>query len=141
MLVSQKGRVSLVSITPVKTSLAFRSQAHLHGFAVVCVAWARARLNNSSRMPLVLSLCASLARLFCEVWEKPTRIDCFPSLESVRSSILSFRGNIANLLAQNPNNKGSARMGCSHVTPEPPPQFPEEMQDPWKSERLQLGHY
>lgn len=27
--------------------------------------WAGARLSNSSRMPLVLSLCASQARLFC----------------------------------------------------------------------------
>lgn len=70
-------------------------------------------------------MCISRASVFAGCEEKATRIDGFASFGNRSSSggfaILSRRGNIAILLAQNPNNKGSARMGCSHVTPEPPP--------------------
>lgn len=38
--------------------------------------------------------------------------------------MFSRRDIIAVLLAENPNNKGSARIGRGHVTPEPPPPIP-----------------
>lgn len=110
-----------MSIPPVINKRACRSQAHLRGFAVDLE-----RVSETARGCLSFCLCVHLKRVcFASCEEKATRIDGLRSFRNRSSSgvfaILSRRGNIANLLAQNPNNKGSARMGRSHVTPEPPP--------------------
>lgn len=112
-----------MSITPV----AFRSQAHSHGLAVVLHELVRVSLT--ARGCLSRCLCVHLSRVcFARCEEKTDAYRLFDAFRkrafSVHFEIRSFRGNIANLLAQNPHNKGSARMGWSHVTPEPPPPIP-----------------